>query len=352
MRVLALTRYDRLGASSRLRLLQYLPELEKAGLSFTVQPLFGDDYVKALYGGHSKLAAMARGLLRRVSALRRPRGFDAVWMEQEALPWAPWLVEGGLLPREIPLILDCDDAVFHRYDMHSSATVRRLLGRKVDAVMRRAALVTAGNGYLAARACSAGAVRIEIVPTVVDAARYRPHSPPGSEGVIVGWIGSPNTARYLALAAKALSRAACRRSLTGVAIGARPDQVRDTLFTAKPWAEATEVGLLRDIDVGIMPLPDTPWERGKCGYKLIQYMACGKPVIASPVGVNTEIVRHGENGFLAETEAEWEEALTALAADPELRKRMGAAGRRRVEEEYSLQVQAPRLVELIRSVVA
>jgi glycosyltransferase involved in cell wall biosynthesis len=112
------------------------------------------------------------------------------------------------------------------------------------------------------------------------------------------------------------------------------------------------VELLQDIDIGVMPLPDTPWERGKCGYKLIQYMACGKPVVASPVGVNSEIVRHGESGFLAETDAEWEEALTMLAADPGLRQRMGAAGRRRVEEEYSLQVQAPRLIELICSMVA
>ncbi|MEX6505028.1 glycosyltransferase family 4 protein [Jiella sp. M17.18] len=334
-----------------MRFLQYLPELERRGLSFVISPLFKDDYVEALYGGRSTLGLAGRAMLRRFSVLWPARELDLIWMEQEALPWMPWLIEGGLLPRGIPLILDCDDAVFHRYDMHSSRGVRWLLGSKIDAVMRRADLVAAGNGYLAARARSAGAPRVEVVPTVVDAERYRPRNRAGG-AVTVGWIGSPSTTRYLDSVTGAVSRASAKAGFDCVAIGAKADQLGDGTFSAQPWTEAAEVDLLQDIDIGIMPLPDTPWARGKCGYKLIQYMACGKPVVASPVGVNTEIVRHGENGFLAETEAEWEEALTRLARDPELRQRMGASGRRRVEREYSLQVQAPRVVELIRSVVA
>jgi glycosyltransferase involved in cell wall biosynthesis len=104
------------------------------------------------------------------------------------------------------------------------------------------------------------------------------------------------------------------------------------------------------MDIGLMPLPDTPFNRGKCGYKLIQYMACGLPVIASPVGVNREIVEPGVNGFLAETEDEWRNALTTLAHDPELRRRMGEAGRLKVEKTFSLQVQGPRMAQILRSV--
>lgn len=118
------------------------------------------------------------------------------------------------------------------------------------------------------------------------------------------------------------------------------------------WNEATEVALLRTLDVGIMPLVDSPWERGKCGLKLIQYMACGLPVVASPVGVNAQIVRHGENGFLASTPQEWEAALAHLLMCPSLRQRMGASGRALVENQYTVQVQAPRLAKLLRSLAA
>jgi hypothetical protein len=116
-----------------------------------------------------------------------------------------------------------------------------------------------------------------------------------------------------------------------------------------PWREDTEVASLQTLDVGIMPLLDGPFERGKCGYKLIQYMACGLPIVASPVGVNRQIVEHGVNGFLAQTPREWEEALESLLADPLLRKRMGAAGREKVERLYSIQVTGPRLVSLLKA---
>jgi len=122
-------------------------------------------------------------------------------------------------------------------------------------------------------------------------------------------------------------------------------------FEAVAWSEEGEVDALRAFDIGVMPLPDTPWERGKCGYKLIQYMAVGLPVVASPVGVNTKIVQEGVNGFLAADDAAWAQALRTLAADAEMRGKFGAAGRRLVEEQYTLQVQAPRLAGLIRETV-
>lgn len=114
------------------------------------------------------------------------------------------------------------------------------------------------------------------------------------------------------------------------------------------WTEESEAAELQAMDIGLMPLPDEPWARGKCGYKLIQYMACGLPVVASPVGVNCEIVAHGENGFLADTPDAWCDALTRLVLDPALRRRMGAVGRKRAVADYSLRSQAPRLVELFR----
>jgi glycosyltransferase involved in cell wall biosynthesis len=133
-------------------------------------------------------------------------------------------------------------------------------------------------------------------------------------------------------------------------MGADPKAEAQPLLDLVEWSEAAEVPFLQAVDIGIMPLSDTPWARGKCGYKLIQYMACGLPVVASPVGVNAEIVEHGVNGFLATTEAEWSEALATLLRDPALRQRMGAAGRRKVEEHYSLQVWGPRVAALLLDV--
>ena len=117
-----------------------------------------------------------------------------------------------------------------------------------------------------------------------------------------------------------------------------------------PWTEETEVSLIQSMDIGVMPLHNTDWARGKCGYKLIQYMACGLPVVASPVGVNKDIVEHGVNGLLAETDAEWRSAIKTLLADAELRRRMGAAGCRKVEEYYSLQIWGPRVAQMLRGV--
>ena len=216
--------------------------------------------------------------------------------------------------------------------------------------MQRADMVTAGNSYLSERAYQAGARRVEWLPTVIDLDRY-PAPEEKSEGdmITVGWIGSPATAHYLHPLTSALNEVASRVPVRYIAIGARADQLQGTPFEAWPWTESGEVGMLQQFNIGIMPLPDEPWEKGKCGYKLIQYMACGVPVVASAVGVNVDIVQSGENGELAHTPDDWTHALEGLATDARLRHRMGAAGRRSVETTYSLQAQAIRLVGMLRN---
>jgi glycosyltransferase involved in cell wall biosynthesis len=211
--------------------------------------------------------------------------------------------------------------------------------------------VVAGNPYLAARAKAAGARRVEIVPTVIDLDRY-PIRPAARSGPLtVGWIGTPNTMEYLEGLKPVLRALAREVPMRVAAIGARPDQMQGEPFEAVPWSEDGEVDALRTFDIGVMPLPDTPWERGKCGYKLIQYMALGLPVVASPVGVNTEIVQEGVNGFLAADDETWKRALGALAGDGAMRQAFGQAGRQLVEQHYTLQVQAPRLARLITETV-
>src|SRR5262245_42836196 len=200
--VLVLTRYERLGASSRVRFLQFLPALERQGFSFDVCPLLDNAYVASLYGGPRVGAGrIVRAYARRLSALRRRLKYDLVWLEKEALPWLPTWMEIARL-EGLPYVVDYDDAWFHRYESH---WLSPLLGHKIDAVMRVAHTVVAGNDYLARRARQAGARHVEIVPTAIDLGRYSDltANPPG-RALAVGWIGIPPNAHYLTMIEPAL----------------------------------------------------------------------------------------------------------------------------------------------------
>jgi glycosyltransferase involved in cell wall biosynthesis len=351
MRGLFLTRYACLGASSRLRVYQYLPYLTENGFKATIAPFFGNEYVSGLYSGNISRVSVFKAYIDRLRFILKVRHFDFVWVEYELLPWLPDWIELSLLPGGVPLVVDYDDAIFHRYDQHRLALVRSVLGKKIDVIMRRAALVIVGNDYLGAHARQAGAKRVELLPTVIDSTRYAVIGKAEVSPVTIGWIGSPTTAQYLRLVVPALRAMIASHNARIIAIGANSSQLHDLPIEIRPWSEDTEAADIQQFDIGIMPLPDDRWERGKCGYKLIQYMASGKPVVASPVGVNNMIVSQGVNGFLANTDSEWCDSLKLLCEDAGLRKRMGDAGRSRIDRDYSVQVAAPRLAELLRSVV-
>jgi glycosyltransferase involved in cell wall biosynthesis len=348
MQVLALTRYSSLGSSSRVRFYQYLPSLASSGMKIRVAPLLGNEYVRNLYSGkHQPVIPILMAYIRRTASLLAGRHFDLLWVEKELLPWIPYYVETLLLGRHIPMVVDYDDAAFHRYDRHDNPLVRSLFGKKIDALMRRAKTVVAGNQYLADRASSAGATKIEYLPSVADTDRYTIRQKTTGH-FRIGWIGSPVTAPFLGLIRDALDDAVRQTGARLVLVGAGDrDPLPGVEKELVPWSEDSQVAHIQSFDVGIMPLPDGPFERGKCGYKLIQYMACGLPVIASPVGANKHIVEHGKTGFLASNTAEWVEALVKLSRDADMRVSLGMAGRRKVEQEYSLQVTAPRLLKIL-----
>jgi glycosyltransferase involved in cell wall biosynthesis len=233
--------------------------------------------------------------------------------------------------------------------------VRRLLGRKIDRIMAAADLVTVGNGYLGLRAKGAGAREIAEIPTVVDLRCYperRADAVHDVGAIRLGWIGSPLTSAYLEWLRPVLGELASRIPFRIILVGASPAALAGLPVERVAWSPATEAAHLARFDIGLMPLPDLPWERGKCGYKLIQYMASSLPVVASPVGANRDIVVPGETGFLAETPADWVSALTRLAQEPALRRRMGMAGRRRAEWHYSLRAMAPEFMGLLSNVEA
>lgn len=347
--LLVLTKYSLKGASSRYRSLQYLPFINAAGFKTTASPLFSDAYLDNKYQkGRASLQHVANAFFRRLWAvLKAPKGCP-IFLEYEVFPYFPAWFEIFLKWRGCRVVVDYDDALFHQYDQHSNPIVRRLLGGKIAKVMRLSDTVIAGNEYLANYASNAGAKQVFVIPTVIDLNRYSlPLDLQKKHKFTIGWIGSPSTARYLQDIAEALARVCNKCAARVVLIGSGPVNMPNVNLEVMPWLENTEVSMMQQFDVGIMPLPDEPWAKGKCGFKLIQYMACGLPVVASPVGVNTEIVQHGENGLLASSCEEWVKALVGLAQDKDKRLTMGVAGRKQVEHRYCLQVTAPRLVSIL-----
>jgi glycosyltransferase involved in cell wall biosynthesis len=350
MKVLLLSRYGQLGASSRLRSYQYLAYLESQGFRITVAPFFKDEYLERFYAGHGKSLRYAlAGYGRRIASLMGLRTFDLIWIEAEALPWLPAWVETVMGRAGIPYVVDYDDAIFHRYDRHANPVVRKILGDKIDRVMRHSKAVIAGSEYLAERATKAGAARVALIPTSIDLNRY-PLNPTDTDAVFtIGWIGSPTTAQYLRNLNDVFSAVARDYPIRLKVVGAQTAHVWLAGFDVeyRDWSEQTEVDEILSFHVGIMPLSDTPWEKGKCGYKLIQYMGCHKPVVASPVGTNLKIVEPGINGFLPSTESEWKTALLELLRNPDLRARLGRAGRAIVEREYCTAVNGPKLANVL-----
>ncbi len=348
VRVAAFTKYDREAASTRQRVLQYLPHLDRAGIRVDVYPLLDDDYVRSLASGDApSLSAIAAAYARRLRQLLRDQSADLLWVYAELFPWLPAAFERLAFKSGKPVLYDLDDAFFHPYDDHRIPLLRALLGGKLGPLIKGAAGVCAGNQYLSDYAARQGATT-HLLPTVVDIDQYRP-APYTERRLTIGWIGSPSTWQFVRPYLPLLADLGRDRGVRFVAIGAGSAAAADRFegMTLEPWSEATEIASVQAMDIGIMPLPDAPWARGKSGYKLVQYMACGLPVVASPVGVNCSIV-DGSSGFLATDIPEWRAALLRLIDQPELRHMMGEAGRARAVEHYSLQIHAPRLVEIMR----
>lgn len=353
--ILFLTKYSRKGASSRYRSLQYIPYLEEAGFQCVVSPLFDDKYLEHLYQtGRGRFIDYVYALFSRFMILFQVRHFDLVVIEKEVFPYFPAVAEWFIKLFGYLYIVDYDDALFHQYDNHPNWLIRKLFGKKITKVMQRADLVIAGNRYLADYGKQAKAKRVEVIPTVVDLKLYKKRSVElkPEKPFTIGWIGSPSTTHYLQSLALPLKEFCSRTDSRLLVVGARDFCIEGVSIENRLWSMETEIENMLEMDVGIMPLPDEPWERGKCGLKLIQYMACSLPVVASPVGVNSLIVSHGRNGFLASDPDSWIRAFTELRVSLKLRKEMGAKGRIIVERNFSIIVTAPKLIQLFEQLIS
>jgi glycosyltransferase involved in cell wall biosynthesis len=352
LQVLLLTRYGRTGASSRLRFLQYLPGLDEYDIDVHPAPFLDDNYLKELYGGRRpSMGRIFAFYSERLRHLVKARDFDVVWVEKEVLPWVPQWVDMTALG-SLPLVLDFDDAWHLRYSGSSNPLVRLALANKLEQIAGRADFVVVANKFLQNWAEAAGARRVACIPTVVDLKRYPHAALPAPEPFTIGWIGTPETAPYLDTIEDALRQVLAKDNTRLLLVGADPSFLPLPNVEAQPWSEGNETRLLHRMHVGIMPLPDGKWEYGKSGYKLVQYMAASRPVVASPVGVNCEVVKVGVNGYFAITEAEWVANLERFRANPGMTSALGAAARETVENSFSLRATLPKIAEILQSAAA
>lgn len=298
------------------------------------------------HGVEPEVEALAPGAWGRRKQFRRALDADGILLHRKTLTrWDGWAV--GPHWTRIPLIYDFDDALMFQSSEPDQLHRGRL--RRFVRTMRHAELVLAGSPVLAEHASRLAAAWVEVVPTGLDVRRYPAKSSYATwSGLRLVWIGSRSTLKQLEALRPALE--AVGKHVQGIHLRVIADEALEVPGLAVenvPWSLATEARLLAECDVGIAPLPDTPYTRGKCGFKVLQYMAAGLPVVASPVGVNADYVRPEETGLHAATAEAWVEGLRRLVGDVALRERLGRAGRRRVEREFDVSVLAPRVCGLI-----
>jgi glycosyltransferase involved in cell wall biosynthesis len=337
IRVAALTSGEN-APSSRFRVRQFVEPLHELGVEVAESHL---SYSKYLGGSRAgKLGRGVRKILGRIPGVLRTRRADVTWLERELIPGRVTLEGWTKRPR----LLDVDDALW----LLGAPGFSERIARLCDGVI-------AGNEFLADHYRSRGS-RTWVVPTAVDTGRFCPAASPPARPWTVGWTGSASTLPFLleievAVAEFLRSRPQARLL---VMCDERPAfrHVPDGRWSFLPWFAAHEADAVREMDAGLMPLPDTDWARGKCALKLLLYLATGIPAVASPVGMNAEVLGMAEVGHAARTPREWVDALSALHDDRARAAAFGAAGRRLVEEHFSVAVVAPRLAAIFRELAA
>lgn len=347
------------GPSSRFRIYQFLPYLQANGVEVNVRPFVSSSQVHTLYrsgGTARKVGLTAVAMLSRLADVLRATRYDIVYILREAFPFGPPVIERALAASGARLVFDFDDAIWMPSQVYANPLDHLRDWSKPAKLIARADRVVVGCRYLAdfARQHATHPEAVSIIPTVVDGSVYRPDPSKRTAGKItIGWVGTPRGSRTFLEALMPVMRDFSRLypQVQWRFVGAEPFDVEGLPVEFKTWKLSEEVSDIQSFDIGLMPLTDDVYTRGKCGFKLIQYMNCGIPVVCSSVGANLDIVEHAASGYFATGSEEWASALSHLIDDAELRQTMGARGRALSEQQYSLDTQAPRLLEVLRTVV-
>jgi glycosyltransferase involved in cell wall biosynthesis len=360
LRVLCFTTGTENEPSARFRVHQLLPELAERGIAVTALPLVGDRTLEIEYGVRTVPTPVRAGLAaarlpvrvsRRALSLATANRWDALWIQKEVLPFGLWRALDRI---RVPVVYDFDDAIYAKRDRGgalrrvSERVMRR--DRALPAQLARCDRVVAGNAFLASYARQ-HSTAVEVVPSVVSARALSKPLDRRNDPPVIGWYGAPSGAPYLAAIRGALQRLAEEERFVLRVMGLRHFECPGVEIVCEPFRRLDpeeEWQMLSSCDVGIMPLPESVWAEGKCALKAIQYMACGLPVVASPIGVTREVLDHGRAGLLAADENAWWNQLRRLLRDPRLAHRLAIAGRKRMLAHYSVPVAAERWAAIFR----
>ncbi|HAX61176.1 MAG TPA: hypothetical protein DCX95_01255 [Elusimicrobia bacterium] len=338
--------------ASRFRVLQYIKYLKQAGFIPTVKPTVPDkdfsprQLFPKLYNFNKWLARVISlflylyMLLNRMFDVLASIRYDIVFLQRDLYSIRQPMLEKLLSILNKNIIFDFDDAIFLQNR------------KKIARIIQLSKHVIVGNSYLE-KFAKTFTNNVTVIPTVIDTSKYHLRHENTSEQVIIGYVGSSSTLNYLSNIKNCLLYLTKKYNniqirILSIFTGTKFTFIENSVYIE--WTPENEISEISRFDIGLMPLDDNEWTRGKCGAKILQYMAGGIPTVASPVGVNSEIIQDGFNGFLASTDEIWIKKLSILIENRELRKQMGIAGRKTVEEKYSVEVNFPKLIEVLKKV--
>ena len=343
MKVAVLCPYPRGAApSQRFRFEQYIDYLSEEAISIEAFPFLSNKAWQTFYQSNKRITTIFHvllGIVRRILLLRKLRQYDWILIHREAAPVGPPVIEWVLAKvMKKRIIYDFDDAIWLPNYSKQNRLIHRIKAYwKVKYLIRWANKVVVGNAFLANYAKPFNA-NITIIPTTIDENYHIPTSSFSRE-VIIGWTGTHTTVDYLKKIVPDLECLAQRHTFKFLVISNEPPDFFIPNLVFKQWNEFSEIEDLSQISIGVMPLTNDEWAKGKCGFKALQYMALGIPTVASNVGVNEELIKHGEQGFLMEEGTSWLGSLESLIQDEALRVQMGEKGKIRVKEAYSVEAQ-------------
>ena len=328
--------------SQRFRFEQYFEILKSHGIEYEFSYLISEKDDKVLYAPGNyvgKLIIFIKSWLQRSRDTKRADEFDYIFIQREAFMTGSINFEKKFANSKAKLIFDFDDSIWLPDNNEANRKLSFLKNpAKTADIITLSDTIVAGNQYLADYA-KQYKKNVVIIPTTIDTEWYIPKEKvPGSQ-VVIGWSGSFTTIKHFQIAIEALTKIKAKygNKVSFKVIGDPKYNYEPLAINGQKWQAKNEVQDLQEFDIGIMPLPDEEWTRGKCGLKGLQYMALAIPTIMSPVGVNTEIINDSKNGFLADTPDEWVNKLSQLIESAELRRKLGNAGRETVVKHYSVE---------------
>jgi len=349
------TKYSFNGASSRYRTFQYIDIFNNEGANCKIYTLFNQNYLDALYNNKriKKILYASVSILKRILNVIFIPKCDLCIIEKELIPYFPPLLEKFLKIKNIPFILDYDDAIFINYKKNK--TINFLLKNKISSIIRMSEGVMAGSPYLFDY-CKKYNDNSIFIPTSINFKKYDNITIPSSDKLSIGWIGTPSTSNYiiqiLPSLLKIINKYKCDVHLIGFDKNIKNKFLNNKNIKIIKWEYETELIELSKIDIGLMPLLNTDWCKGKCALKIIQYLALGIPVVVSPIGANKNIVNNGKNGFFAIDEKDWFNKISTLIEDKQQRILLGKNGKNQIKDFYDTKINSIKIVNFYKNILS